>query len=404
MSKRILTYLVAMASLALAIGLITPGPVSGSETDVLTPMEQLGKHLFFDQNLSTPAGQACASCHAPETGFTGPNSAVNEATGAYPGAVHTRFGNRKPPGAAYAGDSPVLYLDEEEGIFVGGMFWDARATGWELGDPLAEQARGPFLNPLEQNTPGKHQLVLKVALSDYAHLYEVVFGPLPKSRQPSMASVGGPSAFLKNVDEVYDNLALSIAAYERSVEVNPFTSKFDYFMAGMVELTPLEAWGMELFEGDAQCAACHPAPLFTDFTYDNLGLPRNLDNPFYDMPRKWNPDGGAWIDPGLGGFLATVPAWAHLAEENLGKHKVPTLRNIDLRPTPDFVKAFGHNGVFKSLEEIVHFYNTRDVLPWPEPEVPINVNTDELGDLGLTPEEEEAIIAFLKTLSDGFVP
>jgi cytochrome c peroxidase len=99
-----------------------------------------------------------------------------------------------------------------------------------------------------------------------------------------------------------------------------------------------------------------------------------------------------------------------------GKHKVPTLRNVDLRPDEYFVKAYGHNGYFKSLEGIVHFYNTRDVKPecpgayteaealaagcWPPPEVAENVNTDELGDLGLTTEEEAAIVAFLKTLSD----
>jgi cytochrome c peroxidase len=93
---------------------------------------------------------------------------------------------------------------------------------------------------------------------------------------------------------------------------------------------------------------------------------------------------------------------------------------VDLRPAPEFVKAYGHNGYFKSLEGIVHFYNTRDVKPtcsgdyteadalaadcWPAPEVPVNMNTAELGDLGLSPAEEAAIVAFLKTLSDGYTP
>ncbi len=102
----------------------------------------------------------------------------------------------------------------------------------------------------------------------------------------------------------------------------------------------------------------------------------------------------------------------------MGKQKVPTLRNVDLRPEPGFVKAFAHNGYFKSLEGIVHFYNTRDVKDtcpgdyteaealaancWPAPEVAENVNTDELGDLGLTPEEEAAIVSFLMALSDGY--
>jgi len=85
-----------------------------------------------------------------------------------------------------------------------------------------------------------------------------------------------------------------------------------------------------------------------------------------------------------------------------GKHKVPTLRNADQRPYPEFVKAYGHNGFFKSLEEITHFYNIRDVEPWSAPEVSENVNTDELGNLGLTPDEEAAIVAFMKTLTDGY--
>ena len=82
----------------------------------------------------------------------------------------------------------------------------------------------------------------------------------------------------------------------------------------------------------------------------------------------------------------------------LGKQKVPTLRNVDLRPTKHFIKAYAHNGYFKSLEEIVHFYNTRDVpgAGWPPPEVAANINTTEMGNLGLNHGEELAIVAFLK--------
>jgi cytochrome c peroxidase len=121
------------------------------------------------------------------------------------------------------------------------------------------------------------------------------------------------------------------------------------------------------------------------------------------MPPVWNPDGADFVDLGLGGFLMSAGYPPEVYEPEFGKQKVPTLRNVDLRPSPDFVKAYTHNGVFKSLEDVVHFYNTRDVLEWPPPEVPENVNSDELGDLGLTPEEEAAVVAFLKTLSDGFV-
>jgi cytochrome c peroxidase len=353
-----------------------------SNVNGLEPIEELGKLLFFDENLSTPPGQSCATCHAPDTGFTGPDSDINATEAVYPGVVHTRFGNRKPPTAAYGGASPVLYFDEDEGVWIGGMFWDGRATGWTLGDPLAEQAQGPFLNPLEQNTPTAQKVCLKVAQSDYADLFEEVWGP-------------GSLNFTNDVAGTYERIAMSISAYEQSAEVNPFSSKYDAFLAGGATLTPQEAWGLELFEGKGKCADCHPAPLFTDFTYDNLGVPKNPDNPFYGMPRKWNPDGADWVDLGLGGFLDDEAEW--------GKHKVPTLRNVDKRPYEGFVKAFGHNGFFKSLEEIVHFYNTRDVEAWPPPEVPVNVNTDELGDLGLTADEEAAIVAFLKTLSDGYV-
>jgi cytochrome c peroxidase len=183
------------------------------------------------------------------------------------------------------------------------------------------------------------------------------------------------------------------------------------YLAGEVELTDKEAWGMELFNGKAQCSACHPAPLFTDFTYDNLGVPKNPENPFYDMDQVFlddgspiNPLGANWIDQGLGGFLETRPEWASMAEENYGKHKVPTLRNVAKANGDDFPKAYMHNGVFKSLKEVVHFYNTRDVESWPPPEVPENVNEDELGNLGLSQKEEIAIVAFMETLSDGYVP
>ncbi|TNF80528.1 MAG: cytochrome C, partial [Acidobacteria bacterium] len=224
-----------------------------------------------------------------------------------------------------------------------------------------------------------------------------------------------------DVENSYDRIALSIEAYEDSAEVNQFSSKYDYYLEGLVELTEQEMWGLELFNNKGMCAACHPsepgaggeAPLCTDFTYDNLGVPKNPENPFYDMDEIFlddgspiNPDGADWIDPGLGGFLAMSmrPEWESKAEENFGKHKVPTLRNVDKRPGKGFPKAYTHNGFFKTLEELVHFYNTRDVESWPPPEVPLNVNVDELGDLGLTADEEAAIVAFMKTLSDGYKP
>lgn len=409
--RSVLWSLLVMAALLAFTSLVAFS--AQPEQITLTPMEQLGEFLFFDTNLSTPPGQSCATCHSPEAGWSGPDSAINAVGAVYPGAVHVRFGNRRPPTAAYGGESPILYYDEAEELFIGGMFWDGRATGWMLGDPLAEQAQGPFLNPLEQNNPGPRLVCFKVKFSTYAALFREVWGP------DSLDCV-------YDVAGTYERIARSISAYEQSPVVNPYTSKYDYYLAGSVELTPEEMWGLALYEGAAMCSACHPSavgpngepPLFTDFTYDNLGVPKSLANPFYGMPAKWNPDGAEWIDLGLGGFLASTGDYGDLAADNYGKHKVPTLRNVDLRPYEGFVKAFGHNGYFKSLEEIVHFYNTRDVLPvceeldepepgvncWPVPEVADNVNSDELGDLGLSADEEAAIVAFLKTLSDGYVP
>jgi cytochrome c peroxidase len=388
----ILSLIILLFVLVMASGL-----ASAQDGPSLTPLEELGKLIFFDTNLSTPPGQACAACHAPEAGWVGPDSAINAGPAVYPGAVHTRFGNRKPPTAAYGGDSPVLEYDDVEGLWIGGMFWDGRATGWVLGDPLAEQAQGPFLNPLEQNNPGAKQVCDQIAASDYAGLFVEVWGSLD---------------CINELDLAYERIARSIAAYERSAEVSAFTSKYDYYLNGEAKLTNLEKKGLKLFEGKAMCAACHisqpgpngEAPLFTDFSYDNLGLPKNPLNPFYTMPPSVNPYGYDWIDTGLGGFLkgAGYPEDVYMAE--WGKQKVPTLRNVDLRPNPEFVKAYGHNGVFKSLEEIVHFYNTRDVEMWPAPEVPLNVNTGELGNLGLSASEEAALVAFMKTLNDGYQP
>ena len=350
--------------------------VAASAQETLSPQEELGKALFFDANLSTPPGQACAACHGPGVGYTGPDQAINAGGAVYEGAVAGRFGNRKPPAAAYAGDSPVLHYDGE--TWVGGMFWDGRASGTTLGDPLAEQAEGPFLNPLEQNNASAQVVIDKVLASSYHNLF------LQVCTVPAV---------------YYDCIGRSIAAYERSKEVSQFTSKYDYWLIGQAKLTGQEQRGLQLFNGKAKCAGCHVPPNFTDFTYDNLGVPKNPQNPFYNEP-DWNPVGTSWVDPGLGGYLG-----ADYASE-LGKFKVPTLRNVDLRPTTHFVKAYSHNGYFKSLQEIVHFYNTRDVpgAGWPAPEYAATVNKTELGNLGLTKGEELAIVAFLRTLSDGYVP
>jgi cytochrome c peroxidase len=382
-------------------------------------LQVLGELLFFDENLSDPPGQSCATCHGAEVGWTGPDETININAAAYPGAVHGREGNRKPPTAAYSTYSPLFHAIVEEGeiLFVGGNFWDGRATGYILGNSAADQAQQPFMNPLEQNIADEKGVVERVINSAYVNLFKKVAEEI--WNYPDICSSD-------DVHLQFGIIGLALAAFEHSEKVSPFTSKFDYFLRGEAELTEQEKWGMDLFADKGLCADCHPMdilddgthPLFTDFTYDNLGIPKNPRLPFYRMAAEFNPDGENWIDPGLGDFLRQMPHYAMYADDNYGKQKVPTLRNVDKRPSPGFVKVYGHNGYFTSLEEITHFYNTRDVLPscedvadpqpgvncWPKPEVPVNVNVDELGDLKLTPEEEAAIVAFMKTLSDGYVP
>jgi cytochrome c peroxidase len=372
-----------VALLALAALLCTAAPAFAA---ALTPEERLGKLLFFDNDLSLNADQSCASCHAPDVGYTGPTSDVNAHGAVYEGSDPGMFGDRKPPTAAYAGDSPMLRYDEAAGLWIGGMFWDGRATGSTLGDPLAEQAQGPFLNPREQALPDAAAVIANVQASAYWQLFEDVAG--------MDADIWLP----ENTVAAYEVVGRSIAAYERSSEVNPFSSKYDAWVAGKAKLTAPEMQGFRLFMNKGKCGNCHVPPLFTDFTYDNLGIPKNLENPVY----TWNSVG--WVDPGLGGFLESAGYLPEVWAAEMGKHKVPTLRNVDLRPSPDFVKAYGHNGYFKSLRDIVHFYNTRDVAVWDPPEYAATVNTTEMGNLRLTAVQEKAIVTFMKTLSDGYLP
>ncbi|MFW2339937.1 MAG: cytochrome-c peroxidase [Acidimicrobiia bacterium] len=388
------------------------GPVAAQEAP---SSADLGEAIFFDEALSLNGNQSCASCHDPDWGWTGPDAAINNGGGVYEGSIVGRFGDRKPPSSAYATVSPIFHVDKK-GTFVGGNFWDGRATGEVLGNPAADQAQGPFLNPAEQALPDSACVVWKVCSGSYADMFNAVWGneacaitwPVGIA---AMCTTEGTTVGLSDADRVlsnaaYNQIALSIAAFEDTT--NTFSSGFD-----TGKLTKEEKKGLALFKGKAGCKACHPAngpePLFTDFTYDNLGIPVNPANPAFVA-------NAGFRDAGLGGFLMNSGYEEEVYEDEWGKVRVPTLRNVDSRPAGGGLKAFGHNGYFKSLEGIVHFYNTRDVKDtcpdlyteaealaancWPEPEVADNVNADELGDLGLTAAEEAAIVAFLRTLSD----
>ena len=436
-SRRRFSYrsiITVLAAASLGVGLLMASSLAvAQDSPSLTPMEELGRELFFDK-ISDPGWMSCASCHDPKVGWTGGIAGINHHGAVYRGAVPQRFGDRKPPSVAYTTFSPILHLDVTEGEFVGGNFWDGRATGERLGNPAADQALGPFLNPVEQNMPSIAAVCEEVADSKYADLFEEVWGP------DSLDCETG-------VEAMFDQIGLSIAAYEGSDEVSPFSSKYDVYWESCLDagnsaeacglaggdkavLDPTDILSDQEFDGLIEfgeyCAACHvshvPAagglpPLFTDFTFDNIGVPPNPENPFYDMDEVFladgspiNPAGDAFIDLGLGAFLRTRPEWAAMADDNDGKHKVPTLRNVDLRSGKGFTKAFMHNGVFKSLEDVVHFYNTRDVPEegWAPPEVAQNVNREllegvPLGNLELDAEAEAAIVAFLETLNDGYL-
>jgi cytochrome c peroxidase len=418
-------------------------------------MVLLGKLLMYDKQLSVNRNEACAFCHMPETGFTGAISGLNATTIAYPGSVRSRFSQRKPQSHAYAPFAPALHYNAGQGDFVGGNFWDMRATGLRLDNPAAEQAQAPPLNPVEMGLPDAACAVYRLSARPYRWLFEAVWGKQafaitwPADVEticdtPAPAASSDPlPVHLGEVDRgiaqrTFDAMALSMAGYERSPEVSPFSSKFDAVMGHTAKFTPEEKLGYDIFRAKGRCNECHrdggpgEEPLFTDFTASNLGTPANRAMPFYaesgldDRGYVANPEGSGFIDTGVGGFLAggfalsgqpnPDPEWGRYAAKFKGKFKVPTLRNVDKRPYEGFVKSYGHNGYFKSLKEITHFYNTRDVLPrcapndpgekvscWPAPEYADNMNTRQLGNLGLTDQEEEALVVFMKTLSDGYV-
>ncbi|MBV9301560.1 MAG: hypothetical protein JOY62_17215 [Acidobacteriaceae bacterium] len=428
----------------------------------------LGKLLLYDENLSVRKNTACVFCHTTETGFTGPISEINEKTVAYPGSVRYRFANRRPMSYAYGPYSPVFHFDESQQAFFGGNFWSSMATGWKLQNPNSEQVQFPFVDFDEQGFPDSACVVRRVSQAAYEPMFEAIWSTKLKlihwpsdvdqvcgtpSMPPMIPTDPGPlklaeeDRMLSNI--AYDQIAQSIAANEAGPDVSPFTSKFDYAIAHSNQpvLTAEEQLGWELFRGKGKCNLCHvdstsaiqmdtpetsfnevpdAEPLFSDFEAFNLGLPRNTHIPYYyeSKPDKFdvtpNPMGLAYIDRGLGDFLRSVvnpnSRWTKYAEQSDGKFQTATTRDVDKRPYPTFIKAYFHNGILKSLKEVVHFYNTRDVLPkckkgiddpgfaktcWVAPEVRENVD-QRIGNLALSDAEEDAIVAFMKTLTDGY--
>ena len=426
---------------------------------------KLGRALFYDKSLSNPPGMACVSCHDPAAGYSYPSSMVNLLFGTVPGQVPGRAGSRRPPMVAYAPYLPAgpPHYNDKAQAWVGGLFWDGRVN------TALEQVRSPLVNPNEMNSRvhnvGDTRIVVeKIAGGINADLFRKAFGA---------------DVFSKSTAEVFDCFGKAIVAFEASPEVSPFTSKYDAYLLGKAKLTDSEMLGLRLFTGSfngrpggrpfkksAHCVDCHATSLnlnqgpdiWTNGCYANLGVPSNPANLYYDtVDRKGNPvgynrNGRNYVDLGLGNVLYDflgIPEWRELDPLQVnGAFKAPSVRNVDLRPYPGFVKAYMHNGVFKSLKAVVHFYNTRNVTTehevidftapdpyaglkgkpiWDPPEYldqrtlvnatgsysgigrrpkPGAPRTDQdamqIGNLHMSEGMENAIVDFLKTLSDGY--
>jgi cytochrome c peroxidase len=461
-----------------------PAPVLAGQPPVLQDtgtesIEALGELMLFDKHISPGENEACASCHMPYAGFSGPIASVNLTIIAYPGTAHFRAGKRTAQRHPYAPFFPVLQYNHAQSLFFGGNFWDSRATGYRLRVPDAEQAQGPPVDYLEMGFPDTACVAFRLSHAVYRPLFEEVWGKgsfdieFPRDAQNICDTPGG--AFGTNTvpvklspenrtraGEVYDHWAQSIDSYEQSVQVSAFSSKFDAYLAGKYKLTADELAGYKLFDGKGNCNSCHldgrgttlkPGqadigsaaqvnPLFTCFGSANEGVPLNPRIAFYyeTKPDAYgfipNPYGFGYRDLGLGTFLRSGfgsgpnpnRSWRQYAAAADGQFQVSSLRDVALAPPqcpsteapgPYFQKEFFHNGYFKSLKQVVHFYNTRDkyaypvtsghcppgttekVNCWPMPEVPNNIDMTT-GNLGLTDKEEDQIVAFLMTLSDGF--
>ncbi|OYU46054.1 MAG: cytochrome-c peroxidase [Burkholderiales bacterium PBB4] len=388
----------APANTALPTGAATGQAVAPAPA-ALSARARLGQLIFTDTDLSEPRGTACVACHQANQGFAGNHgSRIGVALGSTPGAL----GLRNAMTNSYSGLIPSLSFVTTDGDTeaIGGHFWDGRA------DTLAQQALGPLLNPLEMNNPSRQAVIAKIAASSYAPLFRAEFG----------ANV------FTDTDAAFNQIGVAIEAFERAA-LQPFSSKYDAFVRGTATLSASESRGMALFQDPnrANCAGCHlmnPASkkpedsLFSEFSYYATGIPRNTS-----IPRNANP---GFYDLGLCGpertapaLPATVPSGTTI-DRFCGKFRMPTLRNVAERP------ALMHNGFFNNLSDVVRFYSTRNSNPqrWYGPTgVPNDLPLQYLGNLETTKApfnrtaaqgpvlndtEIADLVAFLRTLSDGF--
>jgi cytochrome c peroxidase len=391
----------------------------------------VGQRIFNDKNLSRFKNQSCASCHNPDWGFNGPDDGSIESIDAafFVGSFSTaagqtaRFGDRKPPAAAYAAFAPTLKFNNQEGTWVGGNFWDGRATGAASNSPAVDQALGPFKSSVEHAFSAVCVL-WEIRDGAYAKQFEtgapVKFASLPFAKIGQTREQFCHNASAQDLPELppnwtqrdltnaladYNYVGVVIAEFEKSPLVSAFSAKFDAVAAGTATFTAEELQGQTLFNGRATCKQCHSSDVgreqFTDFSYYNLGVPRK-------NPRV--------LDRGLGATINN-PAFN-------GFFKSPSLRNVAKVPLTGGRRTYMHNGVLTSLEQVVHFYNTRDLkacpagvsfvrfptnadpvelkaqgICWPAPDFPGTL-VPQIGNIGLTPAEERALIAYMRTFTD----
>ena len=344
-------------------------------------LEKLGEALFHDENLSMNRTQSCASCHSPAQGFSDPR---RSAEGAFSlGDDGDSLGNRNAPTASYAAFIPPFHQNSGA-MWIGGLFWDGRANS------LEEQAGGPPLNPVEMGMPDKAALVQRLRDNPaYVERFASLFAP----------------DILQDDERGFEAMTQAIAAFERSEELAPFSSKYDRYLAGKEELSKEEELGRTLFfsEQFTNCNLCHQlrsSPMgtqetFSDYSYHNIGVPRN---PAISLEAGMPAD---FIDEGL---LAN-PRVSDPAQR--GKFRTPTLRNVAV------TGPYMHNGVFQDLRTVVLFYNRYNSKteaaqinpetgkPWGAAPVPETLSVPELTHgPALDARRVDALVAFLKTLTD----
>ncbi len=371
------------------------GSGSGGGTDATSSMSvaaQVGEKLFNDTILSSTGAMSCATCHDKGNHHAAPDTRSVPA-----GADSGHEAGRQAPSLQYLKFNTRFYF-AKDGTPTGGFTWDGRAT------TLGDQASGPLLNPNEMANTSVEDVVAKLKRSNNAAEFKKVFG----------------SDIFDRPADAFARLQYALQQYQlEDPDFAPFSSKFDLWLAGKVQLTATELKGWSLFNdpNKGNCAACHIStaadghpPLFTDFTYDTLGVPRNLEI-------QANAD-ASYYDLGLCGPVRTDLA----ARTDLcGAFRVPTLRNV-AKTAPYF-----HNGALKTLTDAVRFYVRRDTNPeewYPTDgagtvqkfnDLPLayrkNVNTTEApynrkpGESpALTESEIADVVAFLNTLTDGYTP